>query len=550
MDTTATGLLTQYERLRADTSGMHSLWQEVSRMTLVRKVSALTAAINRTPGFAETFSPYEAALVNTTAVECVDIHAAGSMSWILPSDGRWFKFSPQREFATDEVEAWLSDCTDITLLWLAASNFYSKAHELMIDRCVTGTATLTCEAGKSSPLNFRVFDPGSFIIQDNEEGEADALWRERQLTARQAVELFGSRVSSKVRSDAEGQTPNRLHRFLQVVYPRPMAERNRPGNAGYAFAEKWIEVSEKSEVAESGFNEQPFFANRYLRWSEYSPWGVSPAMLALAEVKGVNYLDLLYTTHAETQVNPRIIMNQGNAGVPDLRPGGITYGGLDRSAYPEEWMTGGRLDFAASIMERKERVIRSIFHAQLFDQFSQIEREITATEVRAREAEKVARFSPAFTQLTTELLNPLLRRVFMLLYRQGAFPQPPASAFYQEADGQSYVSFPRIVHTSRMALAIAALRKTSFADLLAIYAPLAAAGSPVLDNINEDESFRDMARNDGLPESYLRTEEQREEMRAKRAQAMRAAEQAEMAREMMKSNPIATAGVEMMKGVA
>lgn len=550
MDTTAQGLIDLYTRMRSDSSGMVTLWNDVGRMCLTRKVDALTAAINRTADATTSFTPYDSAIINSVAVDATTVNAAGCAAWITPSGGGWFKFEPLLEFKVDAVESWLANCTDIALTYLAASNFYTKVHELYIDRVVTGTTTLTCEAGRRSALVFRVFDPGSFIIADNDESEADMLFRERQFTARQAVEKFGSgNVSSKVRDDY-GPKPNALHRYLQCVYPRPVNQQGKGGAAGFPFAEKWIDVAEKSQVTESGFEELPFFASRYLRWSEFSPWGVSPAMQALAEVRGVNFMDMLQATAAEVAVNPRIILPQNFQGVPDLRAGGITIGGASRDTFPQEWGTGARVDWMEPVIARKVKAVERLFHVPLFEQFQSIERQITATEVRAREVEKVARFSPAFTQLTTELLNPLLQRVFMLLMRQGKLPAPPVEALYRDAAGDVRMKYPSVVMTSRMSRAMDALKKSEMADLLSIWAPMAQAGSQALDNLDEDEAFRDMALSSGLPAGYLKESDAVAEFRQKRAEAMAAQQQAEMEREMIRSRPIAEAGVEAMKEAA
>lgn len=543
----AESLIKRYERMCSDASSMRSLWQEVGRYTLTRKLDALTQAITRSANVSDSFTPYDAAAINSVAVEAVDIHAAGCASWITPSDSPWFLFQPAREFQGKEsVESWLSECTAITQTYLAASNFYTRVHELYIDRVVTGTAILTAEASPKNVLNFRVFDPGSFMIADNDEMEADTLFRERHMSARQAEERFGKdKIPAKVRNDLL-EKPDNLHRFLQAVYPRTGEALKRPGNAGMPFAECWVSVGdEKKIVAESGFQELPFFANRYLRWSEHSPWGVSPAMQALAEIRGVNYLDMLAVTLAEVTVNPRIVAPHGFDGVPDLRAGGFTIGGPN-GADPKEWMTSGRYDIGEVIVARKEQAVKRLFHVPLFEQFATLERQITATEVRAREAEKVARFSPAFTQLTTELLNPLLERVFMILFRAGKFPPPPQEAILIQ-NGEARLAFPRVVHQSRMALALQAIKESALSDMLMLFGPLAAAGSPVLDNLDEDASFRDLARGRGLPKPYLRESDARDDIRKARAEAAAAAQRAETEREMIRSNPIAEAGVEALK---
>lgn len=219
MDTSPSALIDVYNRMRSDASGFMALWNDVGRMCLTRKVDALTSAVNQSANSASSFTPYDSAIINSAAVDAVTVNAAGCVSWITPSDSKWFSFKPIREFQRDPVETWLAECTDIAHIYLSASNFYTKVHELFIDRVVTGTAVMTCEDGGSKkPLVFRVFDPGSFMVADNADGDSDMLFRERQMTARQAVEKFGENaVSAKVRQDATSK-PQNLHRFLQAVF--------------------------------------------------------------------------------------------------------------------------------------------------------------------------------------------------------------------------------------------------------------------------------------------------------------------------------------------
>lgn len=548
MNTDPQSLINLYDSQRADSSGMFGIWDECNRMTLTRKVQTLSASISRTAHANDTFTPLDAAIVNSAAVNALDVHASGCVSWITPSDGRWFKYEPQTAFRTDPVISWLADCTDITLMYLGASNFYTLAHEVYIDRAVTGTVPMICESGKRGPLNFRVFDPGSYIIQDDEEGYTDMLFRERSMTNRAAFEKWGDKCPDEVKTQKDAK-PQALRSYIHVVYPRSDEDRTgQQGQKAMPFGECWIDRATKTKLSETGFNEIPFFANRYLRWSEYSPWGVSPAMQALAEIRGVNYLDLLSTTLAEVTVNPRVILPMGFSGVPDLRAGGITIGGRTQKENPQEWLTGGRFDIGENIVLRKEAVIREIFHAPLFEQFREIEKQITAAEVHAREAERVARFSPAFTRLTTELLNPLLERVFMLLLRAGLLPPIPQEAVYMDAGGTPRIAFPQVVHTSRMALAIQSLRQGALNNWLAMAMPLAQVGDPVLDNLDSDVAFRDIGIGSGMPPAYLKSAERVAATRDARAKAQMAQQQQMMALELAKSKPIAEAGVKALTG--
>ncbi len=545
MDTSPTGLIALHERQRTEAAGMVHLWNECGNYCLTRKVQALRSGTSQT--MTDTgFSP-DQRLLNTVAVEANRTLAAGCVSWITPADTPWFQWKPAPQLeGNDAAETWLARCSEIAQQYLANSNFYNRIHEAFLDRGTFGTACMWCEEGRSGPLMFRTFDVGTFTISENDEGLVHMVFRELEYSAMQAKEAFPT-LPAEIERDLAAGKPDTKHRFLHAVYERPADKVNPDGGpTEKRFASCYVHLASKTKVRESGYDELPAFATRFLKWSEASAYGASPAMEALAEIRGVNYLELLLSTQAEVTVSPRIILPQGYQGTPDLRAGGITFGGMTRDTYPQEWMTNGKLDWGLNFLERKERMIQEIFHKPLFDQFSQLERQITATEVRAREAEKLARFSPAFTMLTTEIINPMLERVFMILFRAGKFPPPPREALVTGPDGGFMMLFPQVAQTSRMALALQALKRSAFESMLAWALPLEEAGKPVLDNIDTDRAIRDLARGDGLPTSFLRDTEAVEATRQARAQAQQAQMQAEMAMQAMKSKPIVEAGMQAM----
>lgn len=546
MDTSAEGLIKLNDQMRSEVSGMVGLWDECGRYCLTRKIQALNAGSNRT-ATDSSFTP-DQRLLNTVAVEANKTLAAGRLSWTTPSDSPWFVWKPAPQLEESEAtESWLAKCTEIAQLYLGASNFYTCVHESFLDNSTFGTSSLFAEEGRSAPLNFKTFDVGTFVLGEDESGMVNMVFREIEYTAFQAKEAFGQ-LPAQVEADVANK-PLTRHRFLHAIYERPESEQNAQGGPQQKrFASCWVHMATKMKVKEGGYDELPTFVMRYLRWSESSPYGASPAMEALAEIRGVNYLELLLSTMAEVTVSPRIILPQNYQGAPDLRAGGITMGGLTRDTFPQEWMTGGRIDFGLELLQRKERMIQEIFHRPLFDQFAQIERQITATEVRVREAEKLVRFSPAFTRQTTELINPVLERVFMLLFRAGKFPPPPREALMQDAYGEWMLLYPRVIQTSRMALALQALKRSALGSIMEYALPLVQTGSPVLDNFDLDKAIRDIGRGEGAPDSWVKESEAVEATRKARAEAQAQAQQAAMMAEAMKSKPIAEAGVAAITG--
>ena len=154
--------------------------------------------------------------------------------------------------------------------------------------------------------------------------------------------------------------------------------------------------------------------------------------------------------------------------------------------------------------------------------FAQLQKQMTAREVAERASEKLIQFSPTFARLTTELFNPLLRRVFAILARAGKFPPPP-----QQLTMVGYIPEPDVAYNSRIALAIKSLENAAFIRTSEMLLPYVQIKPDMLDNFDFDEICRDMARNDGLPARWLMEEEMVAQQRAARAQAQQQAMQAQ-----------------------
>lgn len=523
------------DQMRTDVSGMVNLWDECGAMCLTRKLSVITNAYGNGTASTQGYTP-DQRLLNSAAIRANEALAAGCVSWIVPSDSQWFTWKPAPQLqGKAAVEDWLAQCSEIATAYLASSNFYNRVHEAFADWSTFGISSLSVREGKRHPLHCHTHDCGSYTVAEDDELYVHRWFREVQWTADQARARFGDdRLPERVRQHIASGKLNEKERYLHAIYPRELKDRNQAGGPlGMPWASCYIHIDSKLKIEEGGFEELPMFVSRYFRWTEQSPYGASPAMLALAEIRGVNYLELLMATLGEVTVNPRVLVPEGMESVPDLRAGGITIMPMGGER-PSEWMTGGRFDVGLELIKRKEYAIQEAFHFSLFQQFQQIERQITAQEVRAREAEKLARFSPAFSGLTSEFINPLLERVFQLLYRAGLLSTAPQEAILQTPGGP-IIAFPRTVHTSRMALALQSLKKTAMSNALELFLPLSQLKPDVFDNLDSDAAFRDLTRSDGMPANYLLDEEQVVSMREARQKAQEQAQMAEMAMQAAKS---------------
>src|SRR5690606_4715799 len=119
------------------------------------------------------------------------------------------------------------------------------------------------------------------------------------------------------------------------------------------------------------------------------------------ESRQLNFLEKNMDALAEIAAFPRMLIPQNYVGDIDTRAGGVTYfDASNPNAAPREWATNGRYDVGLDRANRKQRAIEDAFHVDLFQMFSQQEKQMTATEVSERAAEKLIQFSPTFARMT------------------------------------------------------------------------------------------------------------------------------------------------------
>lgn len=524
-----TTIAERYSRLESDRTYWMSQWQTIAEYVMPRKSYILSSSVtvdgNR-----------ESRLFDTTAVRANMILSAGCMSYITPADSRWCGFEAPKEMQNDEgVTEYFAKVTEIVMEALARSNFHSSIHELYLDRGCFGTAVLTVEPGNKAPLVFKNVDVGSFCLAEDSEGNVDTYYRKFELTARQMVQEFGHKSVSKQVQDAFDSVKDMDKKFevIHGIYPR--TDRNKGkflDPSEKPFASCHVECQSKHVLRESGYDEAPFMATRYLKW-QWGVYGYSPSWVALPDIRQLQFLQKQMDALAELAAFPRVLIPDSMEGTVDLRPGGITYfNASDPGARPIEWATVGRYDMGLDRVKQKQRDINDSFHVPLFQLFTNQENQasadrMTATEVNARNAERLAQFSPTFSRLTTELLIPLLTRVYGILARRGALPPPPEELLQQSPDGEYYVPTPNVIFNSRIALAVRAMElMASEKTVRRATEYVAVTQDPaILDNFDMDQMIRDGALAEGMDADFLVPMEQVRQMRQQRMMAQQQQEQ-------------------------
>jgi len=516
-------LIQRDERMASDAASWYSFYQDVANYVMPRKAEILTKTT--TPNFDKTQRIFD-----STAVQANQVLANGHLSWMTPHETPWFSFDPPPQVAGDKSKSWFKWCTEIAQNELSRSNFYSEIHEFYLDRGGFGTSVILCEEGKRNTLLFTTLLAGTYKIQEDDEGYVDTLHRDLTLTVRQAAEKFGAEnLHETVRQMLESGNPKELDAelsFLHAIFPRNDEDRmpDKIDGPNKPWASVYVDRRHKHVCREGGYDEQPFFCSRYLKWSS-SVYGYSPAWIALPDARQLNFLQMNLDALCEIQVFPRLLVPDTHEGDIDLRAHGMTFFDPNMpNALPREWATQGRYDIGLERAQEKQKAINEAYMVDVFRMFSQLDKQMTAREVSERASEKLTQFSSTFARMTTELFNPLLRRVFNVLARAGKFPPMPREAM-ETVGNVLYVPEPELNYSSRIALASKQLANSALLRQLETDMEVAQFKPEILDNYDWDTIVRETSRNNGLPENWLSPVDAVEEMRSQRAQAQAAAQQ-------------------------
>lgn len=530
-------LVERFEKLKGDRSSIDSDVQAIADLMLPRK-STITSS--KTPGIAG----YSSEVIDMTGSQANQVLAAGIVTNSTPSSGSWMAFDPPDDLTENglpdggEESRWCQRITGITFRELAKSNFYEEIHEAHLERNPFGTCCLYVEESDSGSVRFESLQFGKYVIAENHEGRVDTVFREMELTTRQAVQKFGKEnLGEKLSKAAEsGKNPDRKWTFYHCVYPRLEREMDKDDKQNKPWASCYVSKDDKHLVKEDGYDEMPFAVCRFLKWPG-TVWGYGPGFDAQPEMAMLNRVRESMIALGEVQAWPRILLPESYGRNPDMSAAGITlFNPNEPNAKPTVWGTEGRFDIGVNMMNASQKFVKDCFFNDLFQMFANIEAgKLTAYEASQRVAEKLDLFSPTFQLITSELLTPALMRVFAILLRAGKFPQPPEGMLQRTPDGQGFLKDPRVVYTSKLALAIRALENRSFMEFANTLQAVAQMKPDVVDWVDWDRAIPGLAKNYGTSSAWINSERNVKAMRQQRAQQMAAQQQLAAAESATKS---------------
>ena len=300
--------------------------------------------------------------------------------------------------------------------------------------------------------------------------------------------------------------PDKKFNFIHAVEPREDYERVfGESDTKLPFHSCHVCEEEKMVVRTGGYNEFPYLVPR---WSKATGeiYGRSPSYNALPDIKTLNKaVEIGLKAWSKAIDPPLLVQDDGVIGRVRMTPGGITVIRNDAAVKP--FQSGANMQ----VTTFKEAELKTAIRQAYYSDQLQLQQgpQMTATEVQVRYELMQRLLGPTLGRFQSEFLNPLIERVFGIMFRAEAFVQEPNLLQGQSIDIE-YVG--PLARSQRMEEAVAVER------LYQLAMQLAQADPSIMDILNHDEAIRARAELLGVPKSVLRGRAEVDELRQARMQ--------------------------------
>jgi len=341
-----------------------------------------------------------ATLFDATASDAADNLAACMYSLLTPPETLWLTLvpesadSPDAETATAALRANLNE-----------SNFYTTIHQCYMDLVTLGTACLFMAEnpiGSASAFSFTAIPMQDIAILPN------AVFHTATMTAIDVMRKYPTWTPTRDIMDKMKQNPEYQLRIVQALVDTEFTA--------------WIDIGgdiENNIVSRGTFETNPYLI---FRWAVASGelYGMGPVIRALPDIKTANKVVELVLKNATIAVSG--IWQADDDGVINLGNINLTPGAIIPKAVGSSGLTpltsGANFDVSQIVLKDLRERIR---HTLLADRIGLLsDKEMTATEILARNADMLRILGATYGRLLHEFIRPLCDRGLQILSRRGA----------------------------------------------------------------------------------------------------------------------------------
>jgi len=444
-DTRAAEIIAEQERLAVERSHLDQVREQIALRILPHYATRFQTQ-NRTV-VTPVGQQNTQEMIDATGAYALMTFASINESMLTPHHARWHTVVPSDKYLLKDraTRLWFEELTDLlfALRYAPKANYASQKREDYMMLGAFGDGCLFIDALKTKydkGFRYRAVHPGQIYFQDNHQGIIDKAFRRFSLTARQALQEFGTALPKEIQDQASDPRRNStIHWFIHKVAPREDYDEERLDLRGMPHTSEYVSVTGKTMLREGGYHSFPYAISRYVT-TPGEVNGRSPAMMALPSLKSLNEMKKTMLKQGHRVTDPILLAHDdGVADAIGFKPGTVVSGGVNADGKPlVHVLPTGNLAAGKDAMEAEVVSINNFFLVNMFRLLVD-KPQMTATQVLEESREKGALLSPHMGRQQSESLGPQIEREIDLARELRLLrPMPPALL---EARGQYSIQY-------------------------------------------------------------------------------------------------------------
>ncbi len=492
-------LMARFDELIGGRKTTESTWQQIADNLLGRR----DFITKRTPGQQRTQRIYDDTAKVSSSLLSGAIHSLLTMA-------RWFdmRLEDPRLQDIQGVAEWVG--LVVTRMYAAlsapAANFHAQLAETYIDLINFGTGALFIDDIPGQGIQFSARPLQELFLAEDPSGRIDTIGRQFDLTARQAVGLWGDAAQAATKALDSGHSEDK-HQYRHLIVPNDDIVAGNLDAAGMPWASFHISVEDRAVLEEGGYHELPMATPRWEK-DAGEIYGRGPGWNALSNQKMLNEIKRVTLIAGQLSIAPPRMVDSEAVLPGDLNfiPNSVIHINNVMSTMnpPIQTLESGS-DFRVSeaLIVDARKAVQDSFHHQLIETIR--DPRMTATQVLELSAQMQRHLAPILGRMQTELLEPILERVYAIEVRAGRMPEPP-----EEIAGKPL----KFDYVSPVARAQQTSDARAFIDFSGVVGNVAQLDPDALLVANLPAGLRKLGEALGVPAVALRSEEEVEVLKA------------------------------------
>ena len=492
--------------------------------------------------------------VNSRARQIPDDFAAGMKSGLTSPSRPWFTLTLYDTGLAEleTVKAWLTEVQDIMQGTMLRTNIYDQIYDVYKEQGVFGTGALLIEEDDDEVFHAQSLTIGSYAIGVDKRGKVNRFCRQFRRTLNQLVAEFGENalpeeLRYRYREKRE-KNDNTRYELRNLIEPSEEYKQNEGKSGKFRYRSLWwlYGYKEPEFLRESGYHEFPVMVPRWRVINDDLYGREQPGDTGYDDAVTLQELEIDERSAIKKGVRPPVVMpdslTQG-----DLRdyPGGVTlYSPMGDNVPAVTPLYKVEFDHKSVAEKRLELTehLEEIFYVNMFKMWTtDLRANRTATEIQAREQEKMYMLGPLIERQMSEMLDPMITRIFGIMDRAGMFPEPPEEL----ADRDIKIEYMSVLANIQKQASYSGIEVlTNQANILGQMQMALSGQSDVLDKIDCDEIIDQLADMYVIPAGIVLGDDKVSELR----QAREKAQQEQMQQQQMMQG--LQAGAQAMPQVA